>query len=141
MQRVGFEAAPLDVARRRLSGDVDDVPLRATSPAAAPATDEEAEAVRALLRLPVPQLEALERAEPALVRAATQEPETFVAALEELRRLRAGGARSAGGDSTLEAALLQLLPEARHAPARQEEASPALADPYFQRITPEGAER
>lgn len=138
VQRVGFEAAPLDVARRRLSGDVDNVPLRAISPAAAPATNEEAEAVRALLRLPVPELDALARAEPALARAATEEPEKFVAALEELRRLRAGGDRSAAGASTLEAALLQLLPPARHAPARQQEASPALAAPYFQRIMAEG---
>jgi hypothetical protein len=140
VQRVGFEAAPLDVARRRSRGDVDDVPLRATSPATAPVTNDEANAVRALLRDPVPQLEALARAEPALVRAATEEPERFVPALEELRRLRAGGDRSAAGTSTLEAALLQLLPAARRAPARPEEVLPALAAPYFQRITTE-AER
>ena len=138
VQRVGFEAAPIDVARRRLRGDVDGVPLRGTSPVAAPMTNEETEAVRALLRVPVPQLEALARAEPALVRAATQEPERFVAALEELRRLRAGGVGSVAGGASLQAALLQLLPPARHAPARQQEVSPALAAPYFQRIGEEG---
>jgi hypothetical protein len=140
VQRVGFEAAPLDVARRRLRGDVDDVPLRATSLATAPVTNGEPKAVRALLRDAVPQLDALARAEPALVRAATEQPEKFVTALEELRRLRAGSAPSAAGASTLESALLQLLPTARRAPARPEEVSPALAAPYFQRITTE-AER
>ena len=140
VQRVGFEAAPLDEVRRRLRGEVDDVPLRAISPAAAPAANEEAEAVRALLRLPVPNAEALARAEPALARAATAEPEKFLGGLEELRRLRGGGVQTATGAASLEAALLQLLPPARHAPARQQEVSPALAAPYFQRITVE-AER
>jgi hypothetical protein len=137
VQRVGFEAAPLDVARRRLRGDVDDVPLRAISRAAAPVTNEELEAVRALLRLPRPQDEALARVEPALVRAATAEPERFLAALAELRRLRTGGVGSAAGAARLEAALLQLLPPAEQRPARQQEVSPALAAPYFQRITAE----
>jgi hypothetical protein len=140
VQRVGFEAAPLDVAGRRLRGEVDEVPLRATSAVAAPAPNEEMEAVRALLRLPMPDVETLARAEPALIQAATAEPERFLAALEELRRLHAGGARSAEGDSTLKAALLQLLPAARPAPQRQQEVSPALAAPYLERITAE-AER
>ena len=137
VQRVGFEAAPLDEARRRLRGDVDDVPLRATSPVAAPAPNEAMEAVRALLRVPVPEREALLRAEPALAKAATEEPEKFLPALEELRRLRAGGVPSADGAGILEAALLQLVPSARPAPARQHEDSPALAGPYFERLNAE----
>jgi hypothetical protein len=140
VQRVGFEAAPIDEARRRLRGEAEDVPLRANSSAAAPVTNEEVESVRALLRLSVPQLEALARTEPVLARAATKQPERFVPALEELRRLHAGGERSASGAAMLEAALLQLLPPARHAPARQQEVSPVLAAPYFERITAE-AER
>jgi hypothetical protein len=81
-----------------------------------------------------PELEALERAEPALVRAATDEPENFLAGLEELRRLQSSGATGSAGASKLEAALLRMLPPVKRAPARQEEVSPALAPSYFERL-------
>jgi hypothetical protein len=144
VQRVGFEATPLDVAGRRLRGDVADVPERATLKVPVPSRSEEFEAVRAVLRLApwraieraltALELEALERAEPALVRAATDEPEKFLAGLEELRRLRSGGATTGASESKLEAALLRMLPPAKPVPVRNEETSPMLAAPYFERI-------
>jgi hypothetical protein len=81
-----------------------------------------------------PELEALERAEPALVRAATDEPEKFLAGLQELRRLQISGAKSVASESKLEAALLRMLPPVKRMPVREHEVSPALAAPYFERI-------
>jgi hypothetical protein len=107
VQRVGFEATPLDVAGRRLRGDVTGVPERAVSDVAVPSSNEELEGRARVLQLAPwrateraltpPELEALERAEPALVRAATDEPEKFLAGLEELRRLQSSGATGRRG--------------------------------------------
>jgi hypothetical protein len=84
--------------------------------------------------LSAPEREALERAEPALVRAATEDPEKFLAGLEELRRLRSNDAITGAMESKLEAALLRMPAPARRMPARKAEVSPTLAAPYFERI-------
>ncbi len=143
VQRVGFEAAPVDFAARRLRGDVEDVPERIVGDAAA-APDSRMEAdVRELLRLapwrrtaqPLTdvEIETLRRIEPALRNAASDNPGVSLGALEELRRLAAGEALLPSKQSTLEAALLRMLPAAERRPHRTGEAS-RLAESYFRNL-------
>jgi hypothetical protein len=108
VQRVGFEAAPLNIAERRLRGDVAGVPDRAITSVPQPAADEAVAAVRHLLKIaptsgPAERLEALRRVEPGLTKAATDDPQVFVAALQALRRLATGNGslRKIGSNSSL----------------------------------------
>jgi hypothetical protein len=121
VQRVGFEAAPIDFAARRLRGEVDDVPERIVPDAAvAPGSPVEADIREVLGRAPwrrttaqpltADEVEALRRIEPALMNAANENTGLSLGALEELRRLAAGEALAPGKQSALEAALLQMLP-------------------------------
>jgi hypothetical protein len=137
VQRVGFEAAPINFAERRLRGDVTDVPVTASLPAPAPQPDAAEEAIRMALRAaPWQQAEptswaALREIEPALTAAATREPEAFMAGLQALRGLLTGEAAQRESRLDLERALLRILPAAKPQPARSREVSPSLAKPYF----------
>ena len=144
VQRVGFEAAPINFAARRLRGEVEDVPERTVAPAAKTDDGGAESTIRDVLRiapwsqvgrpLAASELEALRRVEPALTVAANQDPDVSLAALEELRRLINVGSVRGDGQSKLEAALLRLLPPAEAQPQRSLEVSPKLADPYFRNL-------
>ncbi len=148
VQRVGFEPAPINFAERRLRGDVSAIPPRAVAEArSAPATSRETEA-RDVLRLapwsraagPISSgaQEALRKVEEALIEAATQSPERFLPALQELRALRNGPAPVPNEQSKLKQALLQMLPKPERQPVRPREVSPALALPYFEALKERG---
>ncbi|CAN5655700.1 DUF4175 family protein [soil metagenome] len=141
VKRVGFEATPLDVAGRRGRGDVSEVPERRVSEVATPRVDEATQATRELLRqspwgrtLDPAEVEALRQMEPALMRAATEEPEKFLPGLQEVRQAIEGGALPAEAESKLKPALLRLLPPAHARPVVRAEDSPSLAEPYFRHL-------
>jgi hypothetical protein len=141
VQRVGFEAAPLNIAERRLRGDVEGVPERAVTPVVQPQSDDTVAAVRHLLKvgpvvaavvpLPAEQIEALRRVESGLTKAATDDPQVFMAALQALRRLASAQVASTNDWEQLERALLRMLPPQHPLPHRPADVAPAMAQPYF----------
>lgn len=143
VQRVGFEASPLDVAGRRLRGDVSAVPPRRAVGSGGAEAGDATGAIRKLLRLApwtrdrralgAEELDALRKVEPTLTKAATEEPDRFLGALQELRSAQTReGARP--NHSALERALLELLPRADARPSRRDEISTSLAEPYFRHL-------
>jgi hypothetical protein len=132
VQRVGFETAPIDLVERRLHGDVSEVPDRAISRGPSAIPDPVEADVRTALRSF--DIEALRGLEPALMKAATDQPEIFLEGLRELRRLVAGETPTPKPPSQLERALLRLLRSPERRPARGHEVSPSLAEPYFQNL-------
>lgn len=144
VQRVGFEATPLNIAERRLRGDVSTVPHRIISKLAVLQSDEAVGEIRELLRLAPwtraasaltsAETDLMRRVEATLTKAATEKPETFLAALQELRRLLGGDAPSREKESRLERALLHWLPSATARPVQEEESSPSLAESYFRNL-------
>jgi hypothetical protein len=144
VQRVGFEAAPIDFAGRRLRGDVDDVPAASSRDRQAPGTSDE-QHVREVLRLAPwrgarasnPEaLEALRRVEPLVAKAAIEQPDVVsLGALEELRRLAAGELPDDQRQpSEIETALLRMLPAALAQPARSAEPSAPYAEAFFRNL-------
>jgi hypothetical protein len=134
VQRVGFEAAPLNVPERRLRGDVSAVPARAVEPASQQVQDADEIAVRDALRRP-DQLEALRKSEAAFTKAATNDPGRFLNALQILRRRLAGTEPLRASDAAeLQRALLRMLPPTAALPHRVEELSPSLAKSYFENL-------
>ncbi len=146
VQHVGFDAPPIKVAERRLTGDAGDVPSRGSVTDALPPGDPAVQAAReAVGALPdeggavvnAETLATLRRVEPALTAAATRQPEVFLPGLQALRRLVADEGRANGDPQegpALRRALLRLLPPARPLPDRAVEADPALAKSYFQTL-------
>ncbi len=138
VQHVGFEAPPIKVAQRRLTGDASDVPARGSVPDTLPPADPATAAARgALAGLPwdeqatvdAGEAAALRQVEPALTAAATRQPDVFLPGLQVLRQIVAG---DAGRDfAALRRALLRLLPPARPLPERAAETDPTLAGKYF----------
>ena len=142
VQHVGFEAPPIKVAQRRLTGDAGDAPSRGSVPDVLPPADPAAVAARtALAGLPwdgggaldAEEVAALRQAEPALTAAATRQPEVFLAGLQTLRRAVAG--EVVADQAALRRALLRLLPPARPLPGRAAEGDPALAGEYFRALS------
>ena len=136
VQHVGFDAPPIKVAERRLTGDESDVPARGSVLDVLPPGDPAAQAAReALGGTGTPAVATLRRVEPALTAAATRQPEVFLPGLQALRRVTANGGRTDGDPeegNVLRRALLRLLPPARPLPDRFEETDPALAKSYLQ---------
>jgi hypothetical protein len=134
VQRVGFEAAPLNVAERRLRGDVSAVPARAVEPVLQHARGADEIAVREALRNP-DNSEALRKSEAPLTKAATNDPARFLNALQILRRRLAGTDPLPPSDAAeLQRALLRMLPATDALPHRVEEPSPSLATSYFKKL-------
>lgn len=136
VQRVGFEAAPIKIAERRLRGELLSVPARLPTAAGGRTNDElqltELKAGMAATGV-TGELGAEARArwqamEPALTRAATREPATYLAALQALRGVLAEGVVSAEAAETVRRALWRLLPAAETAPARRTEDATGLAE-------------
>ena len=145
VQRVGFEAAPLKIAERRLRGDAGEVPERSGSAAIAAPDDAKAQALRALLQAPPwrsarrilqEELELARRVEVPLTEAATNDPQRFLAALQLFRRWTTGELLAADDVAALEEALLQMLPSAKPSPRAAAEVSPMLGDAYFKNLSP-----
>ena len=146
VQRVGFEPPPLKVAERRFKGDVADVPPVAARADTLPPGDPALAAVRrALATLPwhrsppvalsVGDAGLLETLEPALTAAATDRPDRFLAGLQALRQLRAGGSDGVSAQlPALEAALLRLLPPATWLPSRGLGAATTLSRAYAEAL-------
>ncbi len=143
VQRVGFEAAPLNITERRLRGDASDAPKRVIAEPARPPTDEAVVAVREMLRsfgsqvtrpLPAEESETARRVESALTSAATNDPQRFLQGLQLFRRMAAAESLTPDEARQLEQALLQLLPPAIAQPGRTEEVSSVLAERYFQSL-------
>ena len=141
VQHVGFEAPPIKVAQRRLTGDAGDVPSRGLMTDVLPPTDPATAAAReALAGLPwderamtdAGEVAALRQVEPALTAAATRQPDVFLPGLQVLRQTVAGSA--AGDRAALRRALLRLLPPTRPLPERAAEGDPALAGKYFRAL-------
>ncbi len=154
MQHVGFDAAPLKVAERRLQGDAAGVPPRSIVPRCLPPADPAVASVRAALAgipwntpppaggWPPETLDALRRVEAPLTAAATRRPEVFLDGLQILRRLRAGegpAPADAAGLRPLERALWRLLPTASARPDRAPEAAPPLTEAYLKALQDEEA--
>ena len=154
VQHVGFDAPPIKIPQRRLTGDASDVPARGsvadTLPPGDPAVGAAREALAALPFVATASVDgetlaALRRVEPALTAAATRQPDAFLPGLQILRRLAADDGR-VGTDPTeyptLRRALGRLLPPARSLPDRAVEADPALARSYDEALSsaanPEG---
>ena len=142
VQRVGFEAAPLNVPERRLRGDASDVPERAVAAIPQGLPDEGARAVRSLLRsarwsaadaLSEEELELARRVDAGLTKAATEDPAQFLGALRSFRRTTAGERLTLDEGTELERALLRMLGGANPLPHRAEETAPELADRYFRK--------
>ena len=148
VQHVGFEAPPLKVAQRRLTGDASDVPARGSVSDAPPTVDPAVAAARTALgalppdeRAPVSAggTAALRQVEPALTAAAARQPDVFLLGLQALRQTAAG---AAGSDrKALRRALLRLLPAPRPLPERVGETDPSLAGAYLHALAakPEGS--
>jgi hypothetical protein len=136
VQRVGFEAAPIKIAERRLRGELASVPERLPTAAGGAA---EAESSLTALRAGMAAtgttgaLGAEARAawlgvEPALTRAATREPATYLGALQALRGALADGVVSVEAAEAVRRALWRLLPAAEPAPGRRTDDAPELAE-------------
>ncbi len=145
VQHIGFEAPPIKIAQRRLAGDASDVPFRGSVTDVLPLGDPSVGWAREVLQgwpstpgetAGAGTLDALRRVEPALTAAATRQPEVFLAGLQVLRRMTAGGAANGEEDrAALRRALLRLLPPARALPERAGVADPSLAGPYFRALS------
>ncbi len=138
VQRVGFEAAPIKIAERRLRGELESVPVRGAATAGPVAVDAEAAVVRAALGASG-DVRSAWRAEPILTRAATREPERFLEGLQALRSAENEATVSAETMDKVRRALWKLLPAAERVPERRREDAPRLAEPYFKALSGEGA--
>jgi hypothetical protein len=87
--------------------------------------------VAAVVPLPAEQIEALRRVESGLTKAATDDPQVFMAALQALRRLASAQVASTNDWEQLERALLRMLPPQHPLPHRPADVAPAMAQPYF----------
>lgn len=136
VKRVGEEPAPVDLDARRLRGELDDIPARSrAAPALRPPTTGEAELRAALAaapdwrRLP-PAIRA--GVEARLARAAREEPERYLAILDEWRNL---GATPSGDDvARLARALAGLLPAGMPLPQRAQDPDVGRTDRYFRAL-------
>ncbi|MSU50407.1 MAG: hypothetical protein EXS37_15200 [Opitutus sp.] len=138
VKRVGYEAAPLKEAERRLRGELDAIPKRTQSAVPMPALNPDSDALQAALA----DLGAFAGAsltdsgaaivDTQLVTVAQGQPERFVAALELWRRRSAG--LNAGERETLLKAVWSLLSPAQEMPQRPTESAPALARDYFEAL-------
>lgn len=143
VQHVGFEAPPLKIEARRLQGETTDVPPRLTTQNTLPPLDPAVANIRAFLTgfagtgtIAKARLDAIQAP---LAAAATRQPEEFLAGLQALRQRQAGQALTADALSTLQRALLRLLPPANPLPARRDEPAPALAARYSENLQTGGA--
>ncbi|MBC7369193.1 MAG: hypothetical protein H7343_20695 [Undibacterium sp.] len=139
VERVGFEAAPIKVAERRLRGELESVPVRGAAAARPAAVDAEVAAVRTALGASGDVRAAWRAAEPVLTRAATREPERFLEGLQALRAAENGATVSTATMETVRRALWKLLPAAERVPERRREEAPGLAEPYFKALGGEGS--
>ena len=146
VQRVGFEAAPIDFGARRLRGETAEVPERSVSDVAAvELTQAEADVREMLQRAPwtrdgrsleTREREALRRIESVLAERAQNGSELSLGALTQIRRVTAGDALASDEQLKLEAALLQLLSPATKQPKRLSEIAPSLAESYSGKLNP-----
>ena len=146
VKRVGFEAAPIDFAARRLRGDVDAVPARLFEARQTGEADPVETDIRELLRLApwrnhdaapsdAAHDELLRRIEPVLIDAASAKPDVVsLGAIEELRRVARGERLPNDKPSELEAGLLRMLPPAERRPRREAESSSSLAEAYYRNL-------
>lgn len=144
VKHVGFDAAPLAVAERRLRADLGDIPVSGSFKEATVAESGSIAGVRDVLKdldwsrpgvpLTEEQRGMLRRAEAALLRAATADPDRYLEALGDLRRALAEGSLSARACSELPKALLRLVPPTEPHPAARDEASPKLASAYLKAL-------
>lgn len=134
LKRIGYEAAPLKVAERRLRGELDGIPEKAQETVPVPARDPTVTALTEALAglgetstgsLPA---ETAAHVEARLVAAAQESPEKFIPALEQWRRRTSLAAEER---SALRQAVWSLLPAAEERPQRRAEASPNLARDYL----------
>jgi hypothetical protein len=139
VQRVGFEAAPIKVAERRLRGELESVPQRGAALLNTPMVDAELATVRAALNARGDLRTAWKAAEPMLTKAATREPERFLEGLQALRVGMAEKQISAETQEKVQRALWKLLPAQERAPTQRREDAPALAEKYFKALSGEGA--
>jgi hypothetical protein len=140
VKRVGYEPAPIKVDERRLRGELDTIPKRATStpPQVPPSVD--AMAVSAAIGVlgeasvvPIPE-EMAAAVEAQLVANAQERPETLVAAFELWRR-RSSGTLTPAERAALRRALWSLLPPVTELPHRRGESAPALAAEYIEALS------
>ncbi len=142
VQRVGFEARPVNIEARRLRGELDAIPAQATSKIAALSVDSNIEAVRLALARMAPDgtsrtlvandIAAFKAAEPVLTLAATRDPGKYLQALGILQSAEAQGRLEASDTTTLAARLYELLPPAAARPERGFDPSPELARAFAQ---------
>ena len=146
VQKVGFDAPPLEPIERRLTGDLDDVrtKYREEEPPPAPEVEAAARTLLAAMDLAGPlSSEAIRRPtrtlRPVLARLAATEPDA-VRALDALDTLVTGQGLHSESESSLRAVLWRLLPEPDRAPVRQLRASDSLSDAYRELQSAGGSE-
>lgn len=148
VQRVGFEAAPIKIAERRLRGELESVPVRLPLAAAGKMTNDELGLAEVKAAIAVTGTAgvlgsegraAWRAAEPVLTRAATLEPERFLEGLQALRAAENEATVSAETMNQVRSALWRLLPMAERVPERRREEAPGLAEPYFKALSGEGS--
>jgi hypothetical protein len=134
----------LKIKERRLQGDVATVERLARADESRAVNDDGNQAVRDALRavwwqrstgdLAPAEKEALSRAEPRLVAAATRDPSATLVGLQALRNLLLGGANVSKELLVLERSLWKLLPPTQPLPRRTSESSPELSRAYFRSL-------
>ncbi len=141
--RTGFEPAPILLDQRRLRGELETIPARASGALPGIPDDAAAAALREVIAstnswatLP-PQQASLVEAQ--LARAVQERPEIFVAVVELWRRRTDG----LGSDDrrTVRRALLSLLPPAHPRPERSPPSSFASERAYFDQLSGGAEER
>ncbi len=147
VQRVGFEATPIKVAEKRLTGDLEKIATQ-TAQKTTP-RDSSFREVRAALQLlrraeqtqpafSQDEIATIERASRELARAALQQSHASLQALQDLHALLADlKSRRRPRESCLlsaQRALWQLLPQPAPAPAQSVEAKSVLAQRYFEKL-------
>ncbi len=142
VKRVGNESAPLKIDERRLRGELDAIPSRASGAVPAVPPDPDLGALRTAVGAlslapdaPLPE-ETARRVEARLVAAALDQPALYLPALELWRRRGSGLPPDAA--TTLRQALWRLLPISRAEPDRPADAAPAVARSYFDALQADG---
>ncbi|NUO81717.1 hypothetical protein HUU05_16730 [candidate division KSB1 bacterium] len=148
VQRVGFEATPIKVAEKRLTGDLEKIATQTSQKVTA--RDSSFRDVRAALLLlrraeqtqpafSQDEIATIERASRELARAALKQSHASLRALQDLHELLADfkNHRKPCASCLLSAqrALWQLLPQPSPAPAQGVEANSVLAQRYFEKLS------
>lgn len=139
VRRVGFEPTPIKETERRLKGDLDPIPVRATSVVTLPESDPERQAVAASLEVVsrggLSALSAVDRTalERSLRTAAEREPDRYLAVLTAWAK--GTGRWTMDDERVVMRGLWRLLGEASAGPVRAGDEGGRMGDAYQTNLT------